>query len=176
MIAKTLSRHYTREGHSTDQSTNMPKQIINSFRPTRFKLIASIGFTLTYIVAAFIRIISASLLLNLINAQSSGRIVLIAVNWIILAALLYITSFFIFSKKILSVYSLKQKETLALVTILGLLLSNLFFEMPRFLSLIFTTLASDGHVGSFALIVIAELLLSYILFSLLLYFMEKFKK
>lgn len=154
----------------------MLKQLVIPFKPTRYKVVASIGFTLAYLVAVFARIVSAGLLLGPPNNQSSNRILLIIINWIVLATLLYIASSLIFSKNRLSEYSLKRKEILALVTILGLLLSNIFFEMPRFLSSIFTSLASDGGAGSFVLIVTAELLLSYILFSLLTYFMEKSKK
>lgn len=154
----------------------MFKQIITLFQPTRYKIVASIGFALVYFVAAFVRILSAGLLLNPTNIQSSGRILLMIVNWIILAILLYVASSLIFSKDRLSGYSLKRGNLLTLVTILGLLLSHLFFEMPRFLSSVFTSLASDGGLGSLALIVVAELLLSYVLFSLLMYFMESFKK
>jgi len=154
----------------------MFQQIISIFRPTTLKVMASMSFVLVYFTAAFVRIASARFFLGPLDAPPSRGVLLIIVNWIVIAALLYVAASFIFSKNNVSEYSLKRKEVLVFVTILGLLASPLFFEMPRFLSSFFPSLASSGGTGSIMLIVAAELLLSYALVSLLMSFMGKLKK
>lgn len=154
----------------------MNKQIINIFRPTRYKIVASIAFTFAYIVAFFVRIVFAGAFFRFSITQPSSRILLVIVNWIILAAVLYLTASFVFSKDRLSGYSLKRKDILLLVTILGLLVPRLFFEVLRFLAFFFASLTTDEGVGLLVPAVMAELLLSYVLFSLFLFFMERLKK
>ena len=150
---------------------------MSAFRPTSYKIAASVGFTLVYIVAAFVRILSASVFTRSFNIfQPPGSFLLMLANWLVLAAVLYIAAALIFFKGRLSGFPLKRGDVLISVTVLGLLVSHLYFEMPRFLASFFPSLVSGGGVESVLLIVTAELLLSYILLSLLMYLMEQLKK
>lgn len=154
---------------------NMLKQLLKILRPTNYKLVGSISFTLTYIVAAVIRIVTAGLLASFLTDQFFKNVFLFVLNAIVLVLCLYLTSFFIFSKKQAINVSWRRQELLIFVTVIGLLISPLFFEMPRFLSLIFSSFAFYGSSGALILIVVANGILTYVLFSLLLFFMDTCK-